>query len=165
MNLDAVTGFFSHVPTDWIIIAVFAIFVGFDTVRSGSGRAVALALSLPAALFLTDTLPHASILTGLTEQFSSPVLKAVLFGIVFVATYLLVRRMSASYRTGSGEVMQSLMAGTAAIAVVVVVWLQVPELQSVWSFGPQVQAVFGEAYRFWWIALSYTTLALVTKEV
>lgn len=158
MNLDAISGFFSYIPIDWIIIAVFAIFVGFDTVRSGSGRAVALALSLPAALFLTDALPHASILSGLTEQFSSLVLKAVLFGVVFVSTYLLVRRMSASYRTGSGEVMQSLMAGAAAIAVVVVVWLQVPELQSVWLFGPQVQAVFGEAYRFWWIIASYAIL-------
>lgn len=28
-------------------------------------------------------------------------------------------------------------------------------------FGDQVQAVFGEAYRFWWLAASYITLAAV----
>ena len=155
MTLDATTGFFSYIPIDWIILIVFASLIAFDAIRSGPGRARALALSLPATLFLSAALEHARILAGVAEQFSSPGLKAALFGVVFVAVYLLVRRMAPSYATGSGEVIQALLAGVDGTITLVVVWLMVPELQSIWHFGPKVQAVFGEAYRFWWIAISY----------
>lgn len=161
MNLDAISGFFSHVPTDWIIIIVLAILLAFDALRSGFGRANALALCLPATLFLFGALPHAKILSRVVGLFGTPLLKAVLIGIVFAAAYLLVRRIAPSYSTGSTPVIQALLAGTASAIVLVVVWLSVPDLQSVWRFGPQVQAVFGEAYRFWWLAFSYTTLAFV----
>ncbi|MDO8521925.1 MAG: hypothetical protein Q7S08_01410 [bacterium] len=153
--------FFSHIPIDWIIIAVFAIIVAFDAMRSGSGRATSFALSLPATLFIVAELPHAKFLSGVTEQFTSSVLKALLFGIVFVVTYILVRRMSAPDATDSGQIIQAIVAGIAATAVAIVVWLQVPELQSVWHFGAQIQAIFGEAYRFWWIAGSFAALAFV----
>lgn len=158
MNLDAVSGFVSHFPTDWVIILVFAVLVAGDTVRAGSARASALALSLPATLLIISTIPNAKMLSGVAGQFSSPVPKAVLFGIVFAIAYILVRRMSASYSSNTGEIIQSVLAGAAASFVAVVVWLQVPELQAIWSFGPQVQAVFGEAYRFWWIVGSYVAL-------
>src|SRR3989344_5979562 len=161
MNLEAVTSLFAHFPTDWIIIVVLSIFIAFDALRSGLGRVTALALSLPATLFLAGSLSQARILSGVAGQFSTPLLKAVLFGIVFAAAYLLVRRMAPSYATGSGEVIQALLAGVAGTITLVIVWLQVPELQAVWHFGSQVQAVFGEAYRFWWIALSYLVLAFV----
>jgi len=161
MTLDAATGFFSYIPVDWIIIVVLAIFIAFDALRSGFGKVTALALSLPATLFLSAALEHARILSGVAEQFSSPGLKAALFGVVFVAVYLLVRKMSARYTSNSGEIIQALMAGVAAAAVLVVVWLAAPELQAIWHFGPQVHAVFGEAYRFWWVALSYLMLAYV----
>src|SRR3989338_9251486 len=107
MNLEAATSLFAHFPTDWIILIVFAILIAFDAIRSGPGRARALALSLPATLFLSAALEHARILSGVAEQFSSPGLKAALFGVVFVAVYLLVRRMAPSYATGSGEVIQA----------------------------------------------------------
>src|SRR3989338_1320193 len=158
MTLDAASGLFSYIPVDWIIIVVLAIFIAFDALRSGFGRVTALALSLPATLFLAGSLSQARILSGVAGQFSTPLLKAVLFGIVFASAYILVRRMSVSYSTNSGEIIQSVLAGAAASFVAVVIWLQVPELQTIWSFGPQVQAVFGEAYRFWWIFGSYVAL-------
>ncbi len=161
MTLNAATGFFSYIPTDWIIIFALAVFIAFDALRSGFGRATAIALSLAATLFLASSLSQARILSGVAGQFSTPVLKAVLFGIIFVFVYLLVRRITATYRAHSGEIIQSLMAGAAATAVLVTIWLAAPELQSVWHFGPQVQAVFGEQYRFWWMALSYLALAFV----
>lgn len=161
MNLDAITGFASHVPTDWIVIIAFAILVAFDAIRSGTGRACALVLSLPITLFLISELPHAKILSGIAEQFETPTLKAVLFGIIFVVAYILVRRISPPYRNNNGASIQAIIAGIATVAVVVVVWLQVPELQSIWHFGAQVQAVFGEAYRFWWVAGAFAALAFV----
>lgn len=161
MTLDTASGFFSHIPMDWILIAAAAIFIALDALRSGSGRASALALSLPAALFLIAELPHAKILSGITAQFGTSALKSVLFGIVFAIAYVLVRKMSTSYATNSGEVLQAIIAGIAASAVLVVVWLQVSELQSVWHFGAQVQSIFGEQYRLWWVAGAYAALAYV----
>ena len=57
--------------------------------------------------------------------------------------------------------LQALITGIASAIVLVVIWLQVPGLEAVWAFGSQVQAVFGEAYRFWWLAGSYIALAVV----
>lgn len=158
---ELVANSLSSIPTDWIVIVSFAILIAFDAVRSGTSRACALALSLPVTLFLISELPHAKVLSGIIGQFATPTLKAVLFGIIFVVAYILVRRMNASYRNNSGASIQAVIAGIATVAVVVVVWLQVPELQSIWHFGAQVQSVFGEAYRFWWVVGAFVALAFV----
>lgn len=128
MDLSSINSFFSHVPTDWIVIIAFAILVAFDAIRSGTGRACALTLSLPATLLLISELPHAKVLSGVAAQFGTPMLKALLFGIIFIIAYFLVRRMSVPYRNNSGASIQALIAGIATVTVVVVVWLQVPEL-------------------------------------
>lgn len=161
MDLSSISGFFSYIPTDWIVILAFAAIVAADSMRAGTGRACVIVLSLPLAFYLISELPHAIILSGIANQLVMPILKALIFGIVFAAVYFLVHRIVDAYRTGSGAPVQALLAGVAAASVVVVVWLQVPELQSIWNFGPQVQSVFGEAYRFWWIAGSYAALAFV----
>lgn len=161
MGLNAIYNFFLNIPIDWIIIVVAVVLVALDTVRAGSGRAFAIALSLPATLFLTSQFSQARFLSGAAEQLSTPFLKAVFFGIVFVITYTLVRRIIVSHRTNSGEIIQALIIGVATTAIALVVWLVVPELQSIWTFDPQVRSVFGEQYRFWWIFGSLMALAFV----
>lgn len=156
---ELVANSLSSIPIDWIVIVSFAILIAFDAIRSGAGRACALALSLPTTLFLISELPQAKVLSGITGQFATPALKAILFGIVFAASYILVRRMSSPYRNNNGASIQAIIAGVATVAIVIVVWLQVPELQSIWHFGSQVQSVFGEAYRFWWVAGAFAALA------
>jgi hypothetical protein len=161
MSMDAVSGLFSFIPVDWIVIISFAILIGFDAMRSGMGRACALALSLPATMLLITALPKAGILSNFTEQFTSSSFRAAVFGIVLIASYFLVRKITASHRNNRREITQSLVAGASTVAVMVVVWLQIPELQAIWQFGPQVQMVFGEAYRFWLVIGAYTALAFV----
>lgn len=161
MGLDAITGFFSHIPTDWILILAFAALVAFDTMRSGSGRAAALALTAPVAIVLAGQLSQAALVSHVMQRFTAPVFMATAVCAVFVLTYILVRRMGITHSNNNGQVIQALMAGSAAAAVLVAVWLQVPELQSVWHFGSQVQTVFGEQYRFWWIIGSYVALAFI----
>lgn len=149
----------THWPTYWIIIGAIAVFIAFDTLRNGGTRATTLALALPAALFVLEALPKALFIGGVANQFSTPVMQAVLFGIVFIALYLLVYRIVGLYSTSSGAPIEALMTGLAVSVILLVVWLQVPGLDSLWHFGSQVQAVFGEAYRFWWLAASYLALA------
>ena len=150
---------FTNWPTDWIVIGAVAMLIALDSLRSGRARASALALSLPATLLITSALPHAAFL-GTLGATTSSVMQVVVFTGIFIAMYISAYRMIFSFSDGGG-VIQSLVAGIAAAIILTVVWLLVPALHSIWHFGPQVQAVFGEAYRFWWLLASFAALAFV----
>ena len=160
MDFSAWGSTFSALPMDWIIIAILIALIALDTLRSGTARAAALMLSLPAALFLTGVLPKAALIGPASAQFTAPLAQVAIFVIIFGALYIVAHRTIFSYSEGA-PVIQAIITGLAATIVLVVVFLQVSALQSLWSFGPQVQAVFGEAYRFWWLLLSYAALAFV----
>jgi hypothetical protein len=159
MNLSSVSSLAAHWPTDWIIVSALVILIAFDAYRSGSGRATALALALPLTLVLTNTLPAAFLLGSVTEQFSAPSAQAVIFGVVFIALFLMLYRIVYSF-SGGGEIGPAFLCGMSATAVVMAVWLQVPGLQSLYHFGPQVESIFGELYRFWWFVAAYFMLAM-----
>ncbi len=147
-------------PIDWIVIAVFACVVALETFRAGSNRAAALALALPAALMVLAALPTAFFIGPMVSQFSGGMQGAVLFSVVLFGLFILIHKMFGFYGDSSGSFFQALIAGIATAAIAIVVWLQEPALQALWHFGPQVQAVFAEAYRFWWILLAYIALAV-----
>src|SRR3989344_3236855 len=160
MDLSALSSVLTHWPIDWILIGAFAAFAALDAIRSGPTRATALMLSLPAALLLIDKLHDAVFLGSLSAQLVSPLAQAGIFAVVATALYFVIHRVIFDFSNGLPP-LQALIAGIAAAVVVVVIWLQVPGLEAVWNFGEQVQAVFGEAYRFWWLAGSYIALAVV----
>ena len=160
MNISAVADILTHWPIDWILIGAFAAFAALDAMRNGPTRATSLMLSLPAALLLVANLPNALFIGTLVAQFTTPLAQAGLFAVVAVALYFVIHRVIFTFSNGLPPI-QSFIAGLAAAIVLVVVWLQVPGLDAVWNFGDQVQAVFGEAYRFWWLAASYIALAAV----
>lgn len=161
MDLEAIKSAVMSLPIDWVIIAGFAVLAMFDVLKNGSARVSALALALPAALLLTSTFPRAAFLDQVATQASTPLLSGIIFLIFVVALYFLLRRMDASYSGEYGQPLQAVMAGCAGTAILVVVWLEVPALQSLWQFGSDVQAIFGDQYRFWWLIGSYASLAFV----
>ena len=151
---------FSALPVDWLIIAALVILIAFDSLRSGTARAAALALALPATMLLTSVLPKAFFLGPLSEGFKLPTGQLLIFGAVFVVLYIACYRTIFAFADGGG-VLQSLLAGFGATIILIVVWLEVPALGALWHLGDQVQAVFGETYRFWWLAGAYIALAFV----
>ena len=160
MDVASLSSIFTHWPTDWILIGAFAAFAALDAIRSGPTRATALMLSLPAALLLIDKLPDAVFLGSLSAQLVSPLAQAGLFAVVTAVLFFIIHRVIFAFSNNLPP-LQALIAGLAAVIVLVVIWLQVPGLEAVWDFGDQVRAVFGEAYRFWWLAASYIALATV----
>ncbi|MDO8514104.1 MAG: hypothetical protein Q7S50_01010 [bacterium] len=160
MDFNAWGVAFSHWPTDWIIIGAFAAFAALDTMRSGTARAAALMLSLPATLFLVGVLPKAALIGPASAQFTAPLAQLAIFAVIFAALYVVAHRAIFTYSDGA-SVVQALIAGLAATIVLVVVFLQIPALQSLWHVGGSVQMVFGEAYRFWWLVGAYSALAFV----
>ncbi len=159
MDIDAWQAIVANWPNDWIILGALAIFVSLDALRSGSARAASIALSLPAALLIVNSMPQSFFLGPLTAQFTSPIVPAIIFLVISTAVCFIVHRAMFTFSEG-GAVVQSLIIGVAAVVVLVVVWLQVPALESIWHFGPQVQEVFGPAYRLWWLVAAFFGLAI-----
>lgn len=164
MNLDAITSVFSSVPTDWMILGVLSIFVAFDILRSGARRACTAALALPIALLLFVTTENVVFLSDVISQFSTPILQAVLVGILFAAAYVVVNRISLSWGGETGQTIQAALGGVAVTAIFATLWLATPALDSVWQFGPSVQEIFGESYRFFWLFGAYAALAFVRNS-
>src|SRR3990167_4715631 len=161
---DTVIRFFTQLPVDWIVIGAFVIIAAFDCLRSGANRVSTLALALPAAALVFSALAGAVIIGDIAGQFASPMLQGVLFAIVFVVMYILVGSIGISYGSESGRPLQAALGGIAAAAIIIVVWMGMPVLNDLWNFGTQVQSIFGEAYRFWWLIGSYAALAFVRRS-
>jgi len=161
---DTVISFFTQLPADWIVLGAFVIIAALDVMRSGAKRVCTLALALPAAALVFSVLQNAAIIGDISRQFSSPVLQGVLFAIVFVVMYILVGSIGISYGSESGRPLQAALGGIAAAAIIIVIWMGTPVLNDLWNFGTQVQLIFGEAYRFWWLIGSYATLAFVRRS-
>lgn len=157
--MDAIIEFATSIPLDWIIIGALTLLFAFDVMRNGAGRVCAIALAFPIAMLLTSMLPKSFFVGGFAEELSAPPLGAIVFLILFAAFYLLIRRIDFAYTGETGRPLQSVLTGFAGVAILVVIWLEVPALATLWQFGGDVQAVFNEAYRFWWLVGSYATLA------
>lgn len=158
MDLDRIPDILHAIPLDWILLGVFALVVSFDTMRAGAGRAITLALALPAAMLIFASAAKAVLLGSIIGGFSSPTAQALLFVALAVALYILIARIVSSH-SGGGQPIQSAVAGVALTVVFITIWLQVPALDSIWHFGWQVQGLFAEQYRFWWLICSYLALS------
>ena len=96
---------------------------------------------------------------SIASQLSTPLIAALLHGILLVIIFICMYRITDTYGADSSHPIQAVFSGVAVAVIAVVVWLQIPALESVWHFGPQIQAVFGDAYRFWWLLISFIALA------
>ncbi len=159
MEANSVLDFFLALPADWIIISSFALVLLIDALRVGSSRISTLAIAALLSLLIESAVTSAAFLGPVVAQLSTPVLQAAFFGILFVLTYILIRRVFIDYGELHGQPLQAIFAAIAVTIIIVVVWLQVPALDAVWHFGDQVRAVFSEAFRFWWLLVSLAALA------
>ncbi|MBI4090795.1 MAG: hypothetical protein HY422_02120, partial [Candidatus Komeilibacteria bacterium] len=73
-------------------------------------------------------------------------------------------RIGLTWGGEEGLTIQAAIAGVAAAGVVVTMWVATPPLQSLWQFGPQVQEIFGETYRFFWLISAFAALAFVRSS-
>jgi hypothetical protein len=151
----------SHIPIDWIVIVAFILIVTFDAMRSGSGRASVLALAFPTAAFLSSLIPHAYFFGKLVSSTTSPLVGEGIFIVLFIITYLLAYRIVYTMGSISRGLMLSFLAGISAAIVVIVMWLQVPVLTTVWHFNSQVQTIFGSGFALFWLIGAYLILAFI----
>ena len=159
MDWHALVSAFSRISLDWIVLAVFAFLVAVDALRSGPSRATALALALPLTLLVAGYMQGASFMSGIVQQLSSPILNNAFTLILLAILFICMYRITDTFGADSAHPIQTLLTGLAVAAIAAVVWVQIPSLESIWHFGPQAQALFGAAHRFWWLLAGYIALA------
>jgi hypothetical protein len=159
MGLGNIQEFFGSLPLDWIVLSVIVIVVALDSLRSGIGRALAVSVALPLT-YLLFTLADSAFLTWAQGLFSTPFMQVAVFAALFVAVYVLVRRMGLDYvDSGMGEPVQAILAGVATAVVFVCIWLQEPVLGNLWQMSGQIVTAFSEQFRLWWLLGAYAALA------
>lgn len=149
---------FSQIPIDWLLIGVFFVLVAADALRAGSTHATALSVSLPVSLFLYSTLSKTIIIGSFLGQANSSIAQAAIFLILEVILFVCINQMLYSFEHFT-SLLSSTVAAFAATVVVLVIWLQVPALQSLWHFDGQIQTIFGASYSFFWLIAAYLALA------
>jgi hypothetical protein len=158
MNIQAVTGIFSGVPVEWLVLGLCLIILTGLTMMQGSVYTTALALALPVVSVLYGGITHTAILGTISKQFSSSVEQAVLLAILTAVIYVCMYRICATFDHSAGFFV-SLICAVAATIVLIIVWVQIPLLESFWQLGPTVQTIFGDGYRLFWLIGAYLALA------
>lgn len=157
---SALLGLVMSWPTEWLIFSVLVIIFTFDSILFGTGKSAALLLAYPLALFLYTAAQSAIVVGATMQQFTAPVHQLVIFAIFLAASWWLVHRAISVFDGPVPILVSALFGLTTAIGLVVYLILT-PPLEPLWQFSNLIQTVFGEAYRFWWLIVSYFVLAYV----
>jgi hypothetical protein len=160
MDFGSSLNVLESIPVDWIIIGVFFLLVAADALRGGSSHAMAFCLSLPISLLIFQSITKTIALGALDAQMQLPLEQAVLFLIIEAVLFVCVNQMLFSFEHYT-SLLSSSVAAFASTIVLLVVWIQIPVLQSIWHFGPQIQIIFGQSYRLFWLLASYLALAFI----
>lgn len=158
MDVSAITGYFSLLSADWIILGGLALFLTFDAIRAGSARAIAIAIALPLAFLLSESIPSAAFIGTFIAQ-SVPAVQTGAFIVLTIGLFVAFYRI---IDTGydSPHVIPAAMAGVGSAIVCVLVLLQLPANTLPWDFGASFSYIFGESYRLFWFVGAYFALAI-----
>jgi len=157
------TSALSHLPTDWIIIGAFVVLVMILSLRMGTQVAASLAFAAPVAFYVFNAASGAAFLSGLVGTFSGGTGSAALFGVVFAVFFIMTYRIIGSYGMTGAYPIQAVAGAFSATIILLVFYLQIPALSALWHFGPQVQAIFSEKFRLFWLLGSYAALAFIRR--
>lgn len=149
--------FFSGVPFDWIIVIAGILLFSFVSVIGGTRHGVAAAIAMSLGPLFLSLVPKTYLLENMTTSgsFHEPLALLIIVTILF----LFLIRILPNDVVGA-DAFAAIACGIACTAIGVIMWISIPALQTVWSFGPHVQAVFAEQYRFWWFLGSFALLAI-----
>jgi hypothetical protein len=160
MDFGSVSSAFSQIPLDWILVVIFFVVIAADALRAGPVRAGAIAISLPLSALLYQMIPQTVLLSSISSQFPKSFEQALLFAILEIILFVCFNQLLYSFESHS-SLLSAVVCGLCATVVVLVVWTQVPVLQSLWHFDSQIVAIFGASYRFFWLIGSYLALAFI----
>jgi hypothetical protein len=146
-------------PMDWPILGLIAAILALESFASGSTRTSAISVAFPLAFLVVMWLPTTFLFNTIMPQLAQVEAQSAVFALVFIGMFLIVHRMIFSFGSGGGDVPQAIISGVATTVIIAVFWIQAPGLKELWQFGPQIQDIFGESLRAWWLAGAFAALA------
>jgi hypothetical protein len=150
---------FGGLPADWPILILVAAILSLESFSSGSTRTNAISIAFPITSTLFWWLPSTFLAAAVMSQLTTTPALSAIFGLLFIGIYFVIHRMIFSFGSSGGDVPQAMISGIATTIIIVVFWLQTPGLSDLWRFGDQVQLVFNESVRAWWLIGALATLA------
>lgn len=160
MDIPASTAaLFGGWPIDWPILGLIAALLSLESFSSGSTRTSTISIAFPITFLIFQWLPNTFIANTVMNQLVTPAALSAVFGILFIALYFVIHRMLFSFGSSGGDVPQALISGVATTIILTVFWIQTPGLMNLWHLGPQVQLVFNETVRAWWLLGAFAVLA------
>lgn len=154
-----ITDYISSVPLDYFVVGGIILIVAIDSLRNGIGRAAAIAVALVLTVVFHDLLAATAFL-GSQSFLSTGMTAAGAVLALVIVSYFLVRRMGLEFIDGGmGQPIQAALASLAVTIVLIVTWLGIPALTDVWQFNAQIQALFSESYRLFWLLGAFAALA------
>jgi hypothetical protein len=150
---------FSGWPVEWPIFGLIAALLSLESFSSGSTRTSSISIAFPLTFIIFQWLPNTFLLSTIMLQLTTPAALSAVFGIIFIGMYFVIHRLLFAFGSGGGDVPQSLISGFATTVILIVFWIQTPGLKELWSFNSQVQLVFNESVRVWWLAGAFAALA------
>jgi hypothetical protein len=157
MDIASTTESLTHLPIDAVLLIIVALIGAFDGYQSGASRVASLSMALLVAAALLPLTTHAAFLAAFFMSLSHG--DSIVFAVLLVASYFLIRRMTESYGYGISGILSALLGGLGFVAVALSIWLATPALASLWVFQPGIQAVFAEGFRLYWILAGLAALA------
>ena len=153
-------------PTDYIVIfALFAV-ASFWSFQGGGTRVASLTLAFPMALFVFDKLGETAIVgEQLTLLAETPYITMAVFVITFLLMYLLVRSITNDYGGINGLVLQSLLLGLAATAMVLATWHSLPFLTELWQFSDHIAMLFVPEFILGWMTVSFVFVYIAAQRL
>lgn len=156
--MGSITGLFSGIPVDWLVLGGILVVIAVDALRSGVGRAVAVSIAMPLASVHYSFVEH-TVTIGSLPILQLPIAKTALFAFFFITLYFLIRRSSTEYLTSFSGPTQVILAGAATAVIFMCVWIMEPVLNVWWMPNEMVQAIFSEKFHLFWLLGAYSTLA------
>lgn len=152
-------GMFTTLPVDLVAAILFATAMTVVTLRYGASPAIALGLSLIVSNVLFAAIPSAFMLGSMLSGVSPFVAAGIYIVMVLVLAFVLYRATS-TLSDDSARPLFAIVTGAAVTVIALAVWHITP-LQSLWSFNPMIQGVFGDAYRLYWLFVAFVAFAFV----
>ena len=146
---------------DFIVIGGLVILAILVMMRSGTGHATALALALPMTALLYSAVPSAALVGPFLEKMNAPGMDAVVYGLLFIVTVILIYRIVTCYDSLTGGSVLGILTGISVSILLIVTWLQIPALHDLYQLSHPLPMIFAEQFRLYWTIVALGILSYV----
>jgi len=162
MDIASLTSTVAHVSAGWLTLIAIGVLAFADSLRGGTSRTAALALSFPVSYMLLQFVGGALFMSEVQKQFTSSLAQALFAALAFGLVFVLIYRLTDSYGEDPNFV-RSLAAATGLVIMAAIFWQLIPAWSGLFPVGEQIAYIFSGSYTFWWFSSALVALAFAKE--